>query len=71
MSQGTNTGSGLLDNLVGAGEKRWWDVDAELFRRLEIDYQLELGGLHNRKLGGLFALKDASDIDARLPPCVR
>src|ERR1700676_1632665 len=40
----------LFDHLVGSGEQRWWDVDAQLFRHLEIDYQLELGGLHNRKL---------------------
>src|SRR4029078_8624264 len=61
----------LFDHLVGAGEKRWRDVDAELFRRLEIDYQLEFGGLHNRKVGWLFTLEDASDIDTCLPPSVR
>jgi hypothetical protein len=37
-----------LDHLVGAAKQRWRDVDAELFRRLEIDCQFELGGLHNR-----------------------
>ena len=37
-----------LDDLVGAAEQRWRNVDAELFRRLEIDQQFERGGLHNR-----------------------
>jgi hypothetical protein len=61
----------LLDHLVGAGEKRWRNFYAELFRRLEIYHQFELGGLHNRKFGRLFALKDASHIEACLSPCVR
>ena len=61
----------LFDHLVGAGEKRWRNLYAELFRRLEINHQLELGGLHNRKFGRLFTLKDASDINACLSPCVR
>src|SRR5450759_1632392 len=60
-----------LNHLVGADEQRRRDVDAELFRRLEIDYQFELGGLHHRQFRGLFALQDASDIDTCLPPRVR
>jgi hypothetical protein len=53
-----NNGSGTAysNHLIGAGEKRGWNVDAEIFRRLEIDHQFELGGLHDRKLGWLFAL---------------
>ena len=41
-------GASLFDHLVRAAEQGRRDVDAELFRRLEIDYQFELGGLHNR-----------------------
>jgi hypothetical protein len=40
--------SGLLHrkNLSDYSTSAWRDFDAELFRGLEIDYQLELGGLH-------------------------
>jgi hypothetical protein len=34
-----------LDHLVGAAERRCRDLDAELFCRLEIYYQFELGRL--------------------------
>ena len=44
-----------LDHLVGAAERRWRDLDAELFCRLEIYYQFELGRLRNRQFRGLFA----------------
>jgi hypothetical protein len=37
----------LFDHLVGAGEQRRWDFEAESFGRLKIDDQLEFGrGLH-------------------------
>src|SRR5580765_4478968 len=65
------TRAASFDHLIGADEERCRDVDAELLRRLEIDDQIELGGLHNRKLGGFFTLEDASDIGTCLPPCVR
>jgi len=45
-----------LDHLIGADEQRRRDVDAELFRRPEIDHQFEPGGLHHRQFRGLFAL---------------
>ena len=31
----------LFDHLVGAGEQRWWNLEAERLRGLEIDEQLE------------------------------
>jgi len=52
-------------------QKRRRDLDPELLCRFEIDNQLELGGLHNRQVRGLFALQDAANIDTCLPPCVR
>ena len=58
----------LIRSPVGAAEQRWRDVDAELFRRLEIDYQFELGGLHNWQFRGLFALQDATDLVVRTMP---
>src|SRR4051812_28979381 len=59
-----------LDHLIGAAKQRWRDVDAELSRRLEINDQFELGGLHNRQVRRLFAFKNATDIDTCLTPRV-
>jgi len=42
----------------------WRDLGAELFCRIEIYWQFELGRLHNRQFRGLFALQDPAEIDA-------
>ena len=34
-----------LDHLVGAGEQRWWNVEAERFGGLEVYGELKLGRL--------------------------
>ena len=36
------------NHLIGASEQRLWDVEAERLRGLEVDDQLELGGLLHR-----------------------
>ena len=36
------------------------------WRRLEVDDQLELGRLHDRQIGRLLALEDATGVDAGL-----
>jgi hypothetical protein len=48
-----NSGHGdpLLDHLVGAGEQRGWDGDAEHLRSLEVDDEFELGGELNWQMG--------------------
>src|SRR6266446_6148088 len=54
----------LLDHLVGGGLQRQRDGEAEGFGDLEIDHQLELGRLLDRKRGGRRALENARDIGA-------
>src|SRR4029079_8400974 len=41
----------LFDHLVGAGEQCRRDVKAKALRGLEIDHQLEFGGLFDGKIG--------------------
>src|SRR5260221_14663935 len=45
-----------LDHLVGASEQHRWHVEAQRFRGIEVDYQLEFGRLLNWQVGGLGAL---------------
>src|SRR5262249_14294798 len=52
----------LLDHVVGSGEQRRRDGEAERFRCLEVDDQLELGRLLHRQSAGLRAFEDAVDI---------
>src|SRR5713101_1094839 len=45
-------GTALFDHLVGAGEQRWRHNEAKRLGGLEVDDELELGGLFDRKFGG-------------------
>src|SRR5215204_5188995 len=56
-----------FDHLVGAGEERWRDREAEGFSGLEVDDELDFGGLHDRQLGRLLAFQNTPNIDADLP----
>jgi hypothetical protein len=55
-----------LDHLVGAREQRDWRVEAQRLGSLEIDDQLEFGGLLDRQIARLFASEGK-----RLPSCCR
>jgi hypothetical protein len=52
----------LLDDLVRAQQQRLRDREAERLGRLEVDYELELGGLLDREVSGLGPFEDLIDI---------
>src|SRR5262249_32355978 len=60
-----------LDYLVGTGENRWWNSEAEHFCGSEIDEQVELGRLLHRQISWFGTGKNTTDIDAELAVRVR
>jgi hypothetical protein len=56
-----------LNDLIGSREHRGWDREAERFRDLQIDDQLELRGLLDRKIAGVGAPEDFVDIGSDAP----
>ena len=57
----------LFDHLVGVGEHGRGHIEVEHLGSLEIDDQLELRWLLDRKIGRLFALEDAIEVGSRAP----
>src|SRR5262249_20928566 len=47
------------------------NVEAEQFRRLQIDYQLELRRLDDREVAGLLTFENAPNVNADLSVCIR
>ena len=61
----------LFDHLIGPGEDRLWDREAERLAGLEIDDQLKHGQLLNRQIGRLGAFEDLVDVGCRAPVQIR
>ena len=55
----------LLDHLIRPREHRLRDCQAERLRSLEVDHQIEPGGLLDGEVAGLRPLEDLVDIDGR------
>lgn len=60
----------LLDHLVGKCQHLVWNCQSECLGGLEVEHELEFGGLHDRKIGWLLALEDAIDAPGRTPVLV-
>jgi hypothetical protein len=55
-----------IDQLVGGGLQSQRDSQAERLGGLEVDDQLDFGGLLHRQIGRLLALEDAAGVNAEL-----
>jgi hypothetical protein len=58
---------GLLDDLIGAGEKRWRQSEAERLGCCEVDDHIEFGRLLDRDVGRLFTSQDFVNEVGRAP----
>jgi hypothetical protein len=56
-----------FDHLVGAADQRQRNGKAEGLGSLQVDDQLDFGGLLYRQIGRLLALEDAVDVAGRVP----
>src|SRR5437870_10142282 len=59
-----------LNDLIRSQQQRWRDGEAEGLRGLQVDDQLELGGLLDRQVGGLGPLQNPVDIPGSDTPAL-
>src|SRR3954464_11947757 len=71
MIQSPATSRSSLDHVIGAGADGGWNLDADRFRGLEVEHELELGGQNDRQVGRLIALENPPGIDATLAKGIR
>src|SRR5262249_48738427 len=57
-------------HLIGNGEQPCRKTEAEYSGGLEVDHELELGRLYDRKVGGLLALENPAGVHTGLAICV-
>jgi hypothetical protein len=60
----------LFDQLVGASEKRRWDGYADRLCRLEVDDEIEFGGLLHRKITRLLTTKNSISVLGHSPESI-
>ena len=56
----------LFDHLVGTADQRDWDGEAERFGGLDVDDQLDFGGLLDGQVSRLLAFENSTCIDTNL-----
>jgi hypothetical protein len=56
----------LLEHLPSSCEERWWYLNAERSRRLQVDDELEPGRLQDWEVGGLLSLEDAARLSGTM-----
>jgi len=70
-AQRTQQKAPLFDHLIGATEERDWDGEAQRPRRLEVDDQLNFGGLLDGQVGRFLAFENSARVDANQTVSVR
>src|SRR5262245_54010668 len=57
----------LFNHFIGLSYQSWWHNETKRFRGLEVDDEIELRRLQDRKIGRLLAFQYACNVSANLP----
>ena len=66
ISTCTKARAASFDHLVSAGEEGRRYIEAECFRRIEVNNEFKSGGLQHRHIRRLVTFEDLADVTARL-----